>query len=53
MANTEKPGMVRWVLLTNGIADLLAAIALFFPILDLPLPGYSDYTKELVFIAGG
>jgi len=53
MANPEKGGLVRWVLFTNGIADLLAAIALFFPLLDLPLPGYSDYTNEITFVAGG
>jgi hypothetical protein len=53
MVNPEKAGLVRWVLLTNGIADLIAAIALFFPLLDLPLPGYSDYTNEIAFVAGG
>jgi hypothetical protein len=53
MVNPEKNGLVRWVLFTNGIADLFAAIALFFPLLDLPLPGFSNYTNEIAFVAGG
>ena len=44
---------VRYILFTNGIVDLFAAITLFFPILNLSLPGYSSYTNELEFVAGG
>ena len=48
-----KDKFVRYTLLTNGIVDILSALALFFPILNLPLPGYQVYTKELAFVAGG
>lgn len=41
------------MLFSNGVADLLAAIALFFPVFNLPLPGYGNYTPELKFVAGG
>jgi len=44
---------VRLVLFSNGIIDLVAAWALFFPVLKLPLPGYAAYTNVLAFIAGG
>ena len=44
---------VRFVLLSNGAVDLFAAVALFFPVLNLPLPGYASYTSELAFAAGG
>jgi hypothetical protein len=42
-----------FVLFSNGVADLLAAIALFFPVFNLPLPGFGNYTPELKFVAGG
>lgn len=44
---------IRIVLMTNGIFDLFAALALFFPVFNLPLPGYNSYTSELAFIGGG
>jgi len=44
---------VQYVLFTNGVVDLFAALALFFPLLGLSLPGYPYYTKELAFVAGG
>ena len=44
---------IRIVLMTNGIVDLLAALALFFPVFNIPLPGYNSYTSELAFIGGG
>jgi len=44
---------VRVVLFSNGVVDLIAALALFFPVLMLPLPGYTSYTSELAFVAGG
>lgn len=44
---------VRFVLFSNGVVDLFAALALFFPLLLLPLPGYKSYTSELAFVAGG
>jgi len=43
----------RFVLLSNGVADLFAAVALFFPEFDIPLPGYENYTPGLKFVAGG
>lgn len=48
-----KRQLVRFVLLSNGVVDLLAALALFFPVFGLPLPGYPAYNNELAFIAGG
>ena len=44
---------IRLILLSNGIIDLFAALALFFPILNIPLPGYATYTSQLAFVAGG
>jgi len=44
---------IRIVLLSNGIVDLFAALALFLPVLNIPLPGYDVYTSELAFIGGG
>lgn len=44
---------IRFVLFSNGVVDLIAAVALFFPVLKLPLPGYPSYTNPLAFIAGG
>jgi hypothetical protein len=48
-----KTRFVRFVLFSNGVIDLVAAAALFFPVLRLPLPGYASYTNQLAFIAGG
>jgi len=31
--------IVRYILFSNGIIDQFAALALFFPVLKLPLPG--------------
>ena len=45
--------IVRFILFSNGVIDLFAALALFFPVLKLPLPGYTSYTNILAFIAGG
>jgi hypothetical protein len=53
MKGLKAPQLVRIVLFSNGIIDLFSAIALFFPVLNLPLPGYSSYTKQLAFVAGG
>ncbi len=50
---THNSKFVRVVLFSNGVVDLIAALALFFPVLMLPLPGYTSYTSELAFIAGG
>lgn len=49
----KKTQLVRFVLFSNGFIDLFAAIALFFPVLKLPLPGYTFYTNQLAFVAGG
>jgi hypothetical protein len=51
--STKRNRFVRFVLFSNGVIDLLAAIALFFPVLKLPLPGYATYTHQLAFVAGG
>jgi len=53
MKSLKKATLVRYVLLSNGIIDLLAAVTLFFPVLKLPLLGYSSYTNQLAFVAGG
>ena len=44
---------IRIVLLSNGVVDLLAAIALFFPVFKIALTGYASYTNQFAFIAGG
>jgi len=49
----KKTQLIRFVIFSNGVIDIFAAIALFFPVLKLPLPGYASYTKQLAFIAGG
>jgi len=49
----KKTQFVRFVLFSNGIIDLFSALALFFPVLSLPLPGYVHYTNKLAFVAGG
>jgi hypothetical protein len=43
----------KFVLFSNGVVDLFAAIALFFPLFNLPLPGYTSYTNLLAFVSGG
>jgi len=50
---TKRDRLVRFVLFSNGVIDLFAALALLFPVLKLPLPGYATYTNQLAFIAGG
>jgi len=45
--------LLRFVLFSNGVIDLFAALTLFFPILKLPLPGYSSYTIQFAFVSGG
>jgi len=45
--------LTRFVLFSNGVADLFAAVALFFPMFNLPLPGYENLPNELKFVAGG
>lgn len=37
----------------KGVVDLFTAIARFFPMLKLPLPGYASPTNPLAFVAGG
>ena len=52
----ETPTHTRFAafaLLTNGIADVLGAVALFFPLFGLRLPGYASYPHPLAFVAGG
>ena len=53
MQRLKKNRFVRSVLFSNGVIDLFAALALFFPVLKLPLPGYTSYSNLLAFIAGG
>ena len=53
MEKQKNTPLVSFVLLANGVIDLFAAIALFFPVLKLPLPGYTSYTNQLAFVAGG
>lgn len=53
MKEQKKNPLVRYVLFSNGIIDIFAAISLFFPLFKLPLPGYTSYTNQLAFIAGG
>ena len=50
---TKKSQLIRLVLFSNGVVDVFAALALFFPVLRLPLPGYPSYTSELAFVASG
>ena len=49
----KKTQLVKFVLFSNGVIDLFAAIALFFPVFKFPLPGYALYTNQLAFVAGG
>jgi hypothetical protein len=53
MEEQKKNSLVRYVLFSNGIIDILAAFSLFFPVFKLPLPGYTSYTNQLAFVAGG
>jgi len=53
METKKKIQFIRMILLSNGVVDLLAAIALFFPVFKIPLPGYASYTNQFAFIAGG
>lgn len=53
MLDPKADRFVRFVLLSNGVVDLGAALSLFFPILGLGLPGYGAYTPEIAFVAGG
>ena len=49
----KKIQFIRIILLSNGVVDLFAAIALFFPVFKIALPGYASYTNQFAFIAGG
>ena len=53
METKKKIQFIRIILLSNGVVDLLAAIALFFPVFKIPLHGYTSYTNQFAFIAGG
>jgi hypothetical protein len=53
METKKKIQFIRIILLSNGVVDLLAAIALFFPVFKIALPGYASYTNQFAFIAGG
>ena len=53
METKKKIQFIRMILLSNGVVDLLAAIALFFPLFKIALPGYASYTNQFAFIAGG
>ena len=49
----KKNHYIRFVLFSNGVVDLAAAIAFFFPVLNLPLPGYLSYVSQTSFVASG
>ena len=53
METKKKIQFVRIILFSNGVVDLFAAIALFFPVFQIALPGYASYTNQFAFIAGG
>ena len=53
MGTKKKIQFIRIILLSNGVVDLFAAIALFFPVFKIALPGYASYTNQFAFIAGG
>jgi hypothetical protein len=53
METTRTSPFARFVLFSNGVVDLLAAAALFFPTFNLPLPGYASYPHPTAFVAGG
>lgn len=52
----KRPTKIRWVrfvIFSNGVIDVVAAIALSFPLLKIPLPGNPTYSDLLTFAAGG
>ena len=53
MQTSKKIQIIRFILFSNGVVDIIAAIALFFPVLGIPLPGYGAYAYETAFVAGG
>ena len=53
METKKKIQCIRIILLSNGVVDLFAAIALFSPVFKIALPGYAFYTNQFAFIAGG
>ena len=53
MTKASSGRFIRFVLLSNGVVDLGAALSLFFPVLGLPMPGYGAYTPEIAFATGG
>jgi len=53
METKKKIQFIRMILLSNGVVDLFAAIALFSPVFKIALPGYASYTNQFAFIAGG
>ncbi|HER23743.1 MAG TPA: hypothetical protein ENO17_01615 [Candidatus Atribacteria bacterium] len=53
METKKKIQFIRVILLSNGVVDLFAAIALCFPVFKIALPGYASYTNQFAFIAGG
>lgn len=53
MKKLKATQLVRFILFSNGVVDLFAALTLFFPLLKLPLPGYTSYTIQLAFVSGG
>ena len=53
METKKKIQFIQIILLSNGVVDLFAAIALFFPVFKIALPGYASYTNQFAFIAGG
>jgi hypothetical protein len=53
METKKKIPFIRMILWANGVVDILAAIALFFPVFQIPLPGYASYTNQFAFMAGG
>lgn len=53
MEKAKSSRLARFVLFSNGVVDLGAALSLFFPVFGLPLPGYGAYTPEIAFATGG
>jgi len=45
MEKKKKIQFIRIILLSNGVVDLFAAIALFLPVFKIALPGYASYTN--------
>ena len=48
MQKIKKNPFIRFVLFTNGVVDLVVSAVLFFPLFNLPLPGY-----ELLYAFAG